>query len=64
MFVLREDMKKMDLKPIFRGLVIAYELQCISSTLRQKDLTGYCFKYIDRPFYLLTDDLYTARGIL
>ena len=29
-----------------------------SSAWRQKDLTGYCFKYIDRPFCLRTDELY------
>ena len=29
----------------------------ISSARRQKGLTGYCFKYIDRSFYLQTDDL-------
>ena len=29
-----------------------------SSAGRQKGLTGYCFKFIDRPFCLETDDLY------
>ena len=29
----------------------------ISSPWRQKDLTGYCFNYIDKPFCLRTDDL-------
>ena len=29
----------------------------ISSAGRQKGLTGYCFKYIDRSFYLQTDDM-------
>ena len=29
----------------------------ISSARRHKDLTGYCFKYIDRPFCLRTDDI-------
>ena len=29
----------------------------VSSTRRQKVLTGYCFKYIDRPFCLRTDGL-------
>ena len=29
-----------------------------SSVRRQKDLTGYCFKYIDRPYCLRTDDMY------
>ena len=28
-----------------------------SSAWRQKDLTAYCFKYIDRPFCLQTDEL-------
>ena len=28
-----------------------------SSAWRQKDLTGYCFNYIDRPFCLRTDDM-------
>ena len=28
----------------------------ILSVQRQKGLTGYCFKYIDRPFCLHTDD--------
>ena len=28
----------------------------ISSVWRRKGLTGYCFKYIDRPFCLWTDD--------
>ena len=27
------------------------------SAHRQKGLTGYCFKYIDRPFCLQTDDV-------
>ena len=30
---------------------------CISSAWRQKGITGYCFKYIDRPFCLRTDVL-------
>ena len=29
----------------------------ISSAQRQKGLTGYCFKYRDRPFCLQTNDL-------
>ena len=29
----------------------------ISSAWIQKGLTGYCFKYIDRPLSLQTDDL-------
>ena len=29
----------------------------ISAARRQKGLTGYCFKYIDRPFCLRTGDL-------
>ena len=29
-----------------------------SSAWRQKGLTGYCFKYIDRGFCLRTDELY------
>ena len=32
---------------------------CISSGQRQKSLTGYCFEYIDRPFCLQTDDLFS-----
>ena len=30
----------------------------MSSTWRQKGLTGYCFKYTDRPFCLRDDDVY------
>ena len=30
-----------------------------SSVWRQKGLTGYCFKYTDRPFCLQTDELPT-----
>ena len=29
-----------------------YDLDIKSSAWRQKGLTGYCFKYIDRPFCL------------
>ena len=32
--------------------------KCNSLARRQKGLTGYCFKYIDRPFCLRTDELY------
>ena len=34
--------------------------KCISSLWRQKGLTGYCFKYIDRPFRLRNDDFPSA----
>ena len=29
----------------------------MTSALRQKDLTGYSFKYTDRPFHLQADDV-------
>ena len=34
----------------------------ITSARRQKDLTGYWFKYIDRPFCLRTDELLRSTG--
>ena len=37
---------------------------CISSARRQKGLTGFCFKYIDRPFCLQTNDLNIAMNIV
>ena len=36
-------------------LVIAHF--CISSAWRQEGLTGYCFKYIDRPFCFRANDM-------
>ena len=41
-------------------LMMYYGLSKInmSSARRQKVLTGYCFKYVDRPFCLRTDDDY------
>ena len=38
------------------NLLLKLFVQYITSARRQKGLTGYCFKYIDRPFYLQTDD--------
>ena len=35
--------------------VVLQRYQCQSSVRRQKGLTGYCFKYIGRPFCLQTD---------
>ena len=37
-------------------IIYVYEI-LISSAWRQKGLTGYCFKYIDRPFCLQSDDM-------
>ena len=35
----------------------------ISLVQRQKGLTGYCFKYIDRPFCLQTDDVLSPSRV-
>ena len=35
-----------------------------SSALRQKGLTGCCFKYIDRPFCLRTDDMFKVGFLM
>ena len=39
-------------------------LKKTSSAGRQKGLTGYCFKCIDRPFCLQTDDIYYSSSLL
>ena len=36
----------------------------MSSAWRQKGLTGYCFKYIDRPFCLRTDDFVVVDQLI
>ena len=34
-----------------------------SSARRQKGLTGYCFKYIERPLCLQTDEIILSKNI-
>ena len=38
-------------------VIVLNNLQCFSSAGRQKGLTFYCFKYIEKPFCLHTDAL-------
>ena len=42
-------------------LLISQTFDTKPSARRQKGLTGYCFKYIDRPFCLWTDNLYWLK---
>ena len=54
---LMETQNKVGLHIYFVCIWIYHDIFSKSLVRRQKGLTGYCFKYIDRPFCLPSDEM-------